>query len=122
MELSSHLVIGSAFDDYRVNEIMLAEKLVESIPDNSLTLFDRGFYSLGLLHEWQSKGVERHWLIPLKKNLKYEVIRSLGRNDKIVQLSANPRAKSYGLICRKLWKQDWLLEKSMVNNVVYSLR
>lgn len=96
MELSSHLVIGSAFDDYRVNEIMLAEKLVESIPDNSLTLFDRGFYSLGLLHEWQSKGVERHWLIPLKKNLKYEVIRSLGRNDKIVQLSANPRAK-------KLW-------------------
>lgn len=96
MELSSHLITGSAFDDYSVNEMVLAEKLVETTPDNSLTLFDRGFYSLGLLHKWQTTGVERHWLIPLKKNLQYEVIRSLGRNDKIVQLNSNPRA-------RKLW-------------------
>ncbi|EKL00907.1 hypothetical protein VCHC41B1_3630, partial [Vibrio cholerae HC-41B1] len=25
-------------------------------PDNSLTLFDKGFYALGLLHRWQSQG------------------------------------------------------------------
>ena len=67
MELSSHLITASAFDDYTVNEMILAEKLIETTPDNSLTLFDKGFYSLGLLHQWQSTGAERHWLIPLKK-------------------------------------------------------
>ncbi len=49
MELSSHLITASAFDDYNVNEMILAERLIETTPDNSLTLFDRGFYSLGLL-------------------------------------------------------------------------
>ena len=67
MELSSHLITGSAFDDYKVNEMVLAEKLIETTPDNSLTLFDKGFYSLGFLHKWQTTGSERHWLIPLKK-------------------------------------------------------
>jgi len=96
MELSSHLITASAFDDYAVNEMILAEKLIDTTPDNSLTLFDKGFYSLGLLHQWQSTGENRHWLIPLKKNVPYEVIRKLGRNDNLVRLSSNPRA-------RKLW-------------------
>ncbi|HFL7942022.1 TPA: hypothetical protein ACG5DM_005139 [Pseudomonas putida] len=38
-----------------------------------MTLFDKGFYSLGLLHHWQSQGEHRHWLIPLKKGTQYEV-------------------------------------------------
>jgi hypothetical protein len=96
MELSSHLITDSTFDDYKVNEMVLAEKLIETTPDNSLTLFDKGFYSLGLLHKWQTTGSERHWLIPLKKNVQYDVIQTLGRNDKLVQLSSNPRA-------RKMW-------------------
>lgn len=98
MELSSHLITASAFDSYAVNEMLLAEKLIDSTPDNSLTMFDKGFYSLGLLHKWQATGKERHWLIPLKKNVQFEVLRSLGRNDKIVKLSSNPRA-------RKLWPE-----------------
>ena len=98
MELSSHLITGSAFDSYAVNEMVLAEKLIETTPDNSLTLFDRGFYSLGLLHQWGNTGVERHWLIPLKKNVQYEVVQTLGRQDKLVKLSSNPRA-------RRLWPE-----------------
>ena len=96
MELSSHLITDSAFDDYAVNEMILAERLIDSTPDNSLTMFDRGFYSLGLLHKWQTTGEQRHWLIPLKKNVQYEMVRKLGRNDQIVTLKSNPRA-------RKLW-------------------
>lgn len=96
MELSSHLITGSAFDSYDVNEMKLAERLITSTPDHSITLFDKGFYSLGLLHQWQSTGENRHWLIPVRKNLQYEEIRSLGRNDKLVTLASNARA-------RKLW-------------------
>ena len=96
MELSSHLITGSAFDDYKVSEMIIAEKLIETTPDYSVTMFDKGFYSLGLLNEWHQTGTERHWLIPLKKNTQYEVIQSLGRNDKLVILRSNPRS-------RKLW-------------------
>ncbi|HHQ4712128.1 IS4 family transposase [Aeromonas veronii] len=45
----------------------MAEQLVARTPDHSLTLFDKGFYSLGLLHAWQTAGSERHWLLSLKK-------------------------------------------------------
>ncbi|KXO12890.1 Mobile element protein [Moritella sp. JT01] len=51
MELSSHLIINSAFDNYNVNEMKLAEQLIDTTPDRRITLFDKGFYSLGLLHK-----------------------------------------------------------------------
>lgn len=59
MELTSHLLTQSAFDSVDVNEMHLAEKLISDTPDNSLTLFDRGFYSLGLLNRWHSTGIRQ---------------------------------------------------------------
>lgn len=93
MELTSHLLINSAFDGYKTNEMRLAEQLIETTPDHSLTLFDRGFYSLGLLHQWQQTGQERHWLIPLRKGTQYEVIHSFGKQDKLVKLTSTPQAR-----------------------------
>lgn len=59
METSSHLITASAFDDYNVNEMKLAEQLIEKTPDHSPhAYFDKGFYSLGLLHRWQTTGTE----------------------------------------------------------------
>ncbi|WP_247655326.1 hypothetical protein [Pseudoalteromonas sp. MMG007] len=52
MEQTSHQLTNSAFDNYKSNEMVLAEQLIEDTPDHTLTLFDRGFYSLGLLHLW----------------------------------------------------------------------
>lgn len=60
MELSSHLITGSTFDDYKVSEMIIAEKLIETTPDYSVTMFDKGFYSLGLLNKWHQTGTERH--------------------------------------------------------------
>ena len=93
MELSSHLLTQSAFDSVAVSEMKLAESLIKTTSDHSLTLFDRGFYSLGLLHRWQSTGTSRHWLMPMKKNVQYEVVRSIGRQDKIVRLMTCPQAR-----------------------------
>ena len=98
MELTSHLLTQTVMDSSAVNEMVLAEQLIENTPDNSLTLFDKGFYSLGLLHAWQNTGSERHWLIPLKKGTQYEVIRKLGRQDVLVRLTTSPQA-------RKKWQQ-----------------
>ncbi|MCT4701114.1 IS4 family transposase [Enterobacteriaceae bacterium H20N1] len=93
MELSSHLINASAFDSENVSEMRLAARLTEKTPDNSITLFDKGFYSPGLLHHWQTAGEKRHWLLPLKKNIQYEVVRKLGRGDELVQLKTSPQAR-----------------------------
>lgn len=131
MELSSHLITGSAFDSYAVNEMVLAEKLIETTPDNSLTMFDRGFYSLGLLHKWANTGAQRHWLIPLKKNVQYEVVRKLGRQDKLVKLSSNSKARRLWpdlphelvvrLVSRKIQGKQYDVLTSMTDPLLYPL-
>ncbi len=93
MELTSHMLVNAAMDRYASNEMVLAEQLIETTPDNSLTLFDRGFYSLGLLHAWQRNGHNRHWLIPLKKGTQYEVLEKLGKQDYRVRLNTTPQAR-----------------------------
>ncbi|MGE6108919.1 IS4 family transposase [Aeromonas sobria] len=98
MELTSHLLVQAVMESCAVNEMVLAEQLIERTPDHSLTLFDKGFYSLGLLHAWHTSGSERHWLLPLKKGTQYEVVRKLGRQDALVQLKTSPQA-------RKKWPQ-----------------
>ncbi|WOE67259.1 IS4 family transposase [Aeromonas allosaccharophila] len=98
MELTSHLLTQAVMESCAVNEMVLAEQLIERTPDHSLTLFDKGFYSLGLLHAWQTAGSERHWLLPLKKGTQYEVVRKLGRQDVLVHLNTSPQA-------RKKWPQ-----------------
>lgn len=60
MELTSHLLTSTAFDSVERSEVKPAAELIDRTPDHSLTLFDRGFYALGLLHAWQSRGEERH--------------------------------------------------------------
>lgn len=59
----------------------LAAQLAERTPDESITLFDKGFYSPGLLHHWQTCGEKRHWLLPLKKRTQYEVVHKLERGE-----------------------------------------
>jgi IS4 transposase len=93
MELTSHLLTGAAIDKYSTSEMILAEQLIETTPDNSVTLFDRGFYSLGLLNAWQARGQNRHWLIPLKKGAQYEVVEKLGKQDMRVRIATSPQAQ-----------------------------
>lgn len=93
MELTSHLLTNAVFDSVAVNEMTLAEQLIDTTPDDSLTVFDKGFYSLGLLHRWQSSGTQRHWLLPLKKGTQYRTLKVLGRGDELVELTASPQAR-----------------------------
>ena len=93
MELTSHQLINSAFSGYQTNEMKLAEELITSTPDHSLTMFDKGFYSLGLLHKWSTTGTSRHWLIPLKKGTQYEVIREFGKHNQLIRLKTTPQSR-----------------------------
>ena len=94
MELTSHLLTASAFDSVAVGEITLASQLIAQTPDHSLTLFDRGYYALGLLHAWQSAGTERHWMIPLRKGAQYRVVRRIAPGHELVELTTSPQARA----------------------------
>ena len=94
MELTSHLITAASFSDTLESEMTLAVNLIEKTPDYSLTIFDKGYYSLGLLNEWQNAGDERHWIIPLKAKTKYRVINRIGKGDEIVELATSPQARN----------------------------
>lgn len=93
MELTSHLLNSAAFDSVSVSEVDLTAQLIERAPAQSLTVFDRGFYALGLLHRWQSSGEEKHWLIPLRKGAQYKTVAKLGKGQELVELKLSPQAR-----------------------------
>lgn len=93
MELTSHLLNGASFDSVSKSEVDLTVPLIYNAPSNSLTIFDRGFYALGLLHKWRASGEEKHWLIPLRKGAQYTVIAKLGRGQELVELKLSPQAQ-----------------------------
>jgi hypothetical protein len=93
MALTSHLLTAAAYDNVERSELKLAAQLIEKIPDHSLTLFDRGFSALGFLHASQSRGQERHWLIPLRKGTRYEAIHRFSKRNCLVSLPVSSQAR-----------------------------
>ena len=93
MELTSHLLTAAAFGTMKESEYTLAEQLIGQTGDNTLTLLDKGYYSLGLLNAWSRAGEHRHWMIPLKKGARYEEIRKLGKSDRLVKMKTSPQAR-----------------------------
>ncbi len=93
MALRAHLLAGLALGPYRTGEATLAETLWDQIPDDSLTLLDRGFLSYGLLHRLQTQGSSRHWLIRAKAKLKWRVLRRLGANDHLVEVTLSKESR-----------------------------
>lgn len=98
MELTSHLLTAAAFGTMKNSENELAEQLIGQTGDNTLTLMDKGYYSLGLLNAWSQAGEHRHWLIPLRKGAQYEEVRKLGKGDHLVKLKTSPQARKSGRV------------------------
>lgn len=69
--LATHLVRDAVFGAYGVNEMRYASDLLSRVPDRSLTVFDKGFFSAALLVGLQNQGLQRHWLIPAKTNAQW---------------------------------------------------
>ncbi|MGB8261078.1 MAG: IS4 family transposase [Terracidiphilus sp.] len=86
MAVRSHLVVAAAVGDLGQGEPTLIQPLLERIPDESLTILDRGFVSWKLVHEIHSQGRERHWLLRAKKNLRWKVLKTLGAGDLLVEI------------------------------------
>jgi hypothetical protein len=87
MVLRSHLLAGLALGAWSVGEVTLAAALWDKVPDHSVTILDRGFLSYALLHRLHAARTERHWLIRAKANLKWRVVKKLGSDDTLVEIT-----------------------------------
>lgn len=93
MNVRSHVIVDAQLSPYRGSEMRLAEAFQESIPDNSITLFDKGFWGADLLLSVAGGGRNRHWLTPARKNLVMEEVERYGEHDRRVRMKVSPQAR-----------------------------
>jgi hypothetical protein len=103
MALRSHLLASVAYGPYETGEITYAAELWPSVPDDSLTTIDKGFFSAGILIPLARDGKNRHWLTRAKKNLRCRVIQRLGPKDQIVEMDVSSRARARDATLPKTW-------------------
>lgn len=98
MNLRSRLLMDAAFGPFKTPELRLAEQLIDSIPANSLTVLDRGYFgfaTMARLLETQ----DRHVLVRLRSNLRFEPVELLADGTALVDVrpSRDARKKHPGL-------------------------
>jgi hypothetical protein len=93
MDTYTHLIRAAEFGDYGTGELSFAKPLMHKVPDDSLTIFDRAYFSAAFLLDWQQAGQQRHWLLRARAGLRYEVICQLTPDDCLVRLPVSPQAR-----------------------------
>lgn len=91
--LRSHLLVAARFGPYSTGEGSYAKELWPQLPDHSLCIGDRYFLSAGVLIPLAREGDSRHWLVRAKKNTKWKVIKSLGKDECLVEMTVSSQAR-----------------------------
>ncbi|NIP28177.1 MAG: IS4 family transposase [Phycisphaerae bacterium] len=103
MNVRSHVITNAAISPYRKGEIPLAEDFIEGLPSHSITLLDKGFYSAELLLSISQNKEQRHWLIPERKGLVYEVVEDYGDGDRLLKMKVSPQARKRNASLAEYW-------------------
>lgn len=90
--IPTRLLADMAFGEYETNEMRYAEELIPRVPNHSLTVFDKGFFSASILLGLTLQGQNRHFLIPSKAHTKWEVL-SGTPEDALVRMKVSPQAR-----------------------------
>lgn len=93
MALRSHLLVDVSFGPYGVDERRYAERLWNSVPDNSLVLIDRGYLQANVLVPLHEGGTNRHWMTRAKSNSKWTKLKTLGKGDDLVEMTVSSEAR-----------------------------
>jgi hypothetical protein len=129
MVLRSNLLVGASFGPTQgpeTHEIFHGAKLREMLPQHSLTVVDKAYFSAGFL---LSFGKGRHWLTRCRTDLKATVLKRLGRDDDLVEMTVSKQARSKDPSLPERWvarriryqmkgfKPSYLLTSLQDNNV-----
>lgn len=104
MALRSHLLAAVEFGPYATGEVTYAKQLWAQIPDNSLTIVDRGFLNAPGLIPLAAEGSGRHWLTRARNNTKYTVVNNLGPGDDLVEIEVASVARMKDPSLPKKWR------------------
>lgn len=92
--LRTQLVLAAEFGPFSLSEKALTLKLLDEIPDQSLTVLDKGFMSAELLGKLRRGGQERHYIVPAKSNQRWELIEGTVE-DGIVKMAVSADARKF---------------------------
>ena len=73
------------------------------MPNNSLTIIDRLFFSAAVLIPLARDGENRHWLIRAKKNLKWRILQRFSPRDALVDMNVSAMARAKNPTLPKTW-------------------
>jgi hypothetical protein len=93
MALRSHILAGARFGAYALSEGALAEELWPLVPDHSLVIVDRGFFSARTLVGLERNGIQRHWLTRAKSTLASTRIERFAVGDELIELNVSKEAR-----------------------------
>jgi hypothetical protein len=104
MVLRSHLLAGVWFGPYGgTHELAPAKELQTAVPDDSLTVVDRGFLAAPMLLGITTAGRNRHWLTRAKSTTKWRALRRLGKGDELVEMDVSRHARSQDPSLPRTW-------------------
>jgi hypothetical protein len=103
MAVRSHLLLAARFGSHTISETEYAQDLWKELPDNSVTLVDRGFLSAVTLIGLNKSGANRHWVTRAKKNLNLCRFMRLGRNDWLAAMQVSAQARKQDPTLTDLW-------------------
>jgi hypothetical protein len=104
MALRSHLLAGAWCGPYGgTSEVEPAKELRDTIPDNSLTVLDRGFLSASMLLGIQTSGQNRQWLTRAKSSSKWRQLRRLGKGDELAERKISNAARRQDPSLPRTW-------------------
>jgi hypothetical protein len=92
LDARARLLVDASMGPYDTSEYALAQHLWPQLPEDSLVIVDKGFYSAGLLWPLQHQQ-GRHWLIPARAGLKGEVVQTHGPGDVVLRMKVSPQAR-----------------------------
>jgi hypothetical protein len=104
MALRSHILAGARFGSYSVHELTYANELWPLVPDQSLTIVDRGFLAARTLIGLERGGAERYWLTRAKSTTKYKRVKRFAAGDELVELNVSSEARRQDPSLPKTWQ------------------
>lgn len=83
--------------------MVYAQDLLPQIPDNSLTVFDKGFLAARILCGLSMHGHNRHFLIPAKSHTRWDVIDGT-LDDAMGRMRVSPQARKQSPELPEFWQ------------------
>jgi len=98
------VLLGATVGPYEgTNEHDEAMRILERIPNFSVTVVDRMFQGARLLIQLTHGGVDRHWIRRAKANHQWTVLEELGPGDWIVEANVSKTARTNDPSLPKTW-------------------